>query len=122
MRGIVLIVDDDVGIRSILREIVEEEGYRATECYDGADGVEAFRQIHPDVVLMDLCMPRVSGIEATALIHQEDPDACIFVITAFDDPGLRSVAQAAGAREYILKEDLGVLRRHLHREWRPEAA
>jgi len=90
------------GIASILAnaedvELVGEAGY-------GREAVEQFRKLHPDVVLMDLRMPEMDGIEASRLIRREAPEARIIALTSYDGDQDIYRAIEAGVRGYILKE------------------
>jgi two-component system, NarL family, response regulator len=90
------------GIASILAN--EEDVELAGEAGDGREAVEQFRRLHPDVVLMDLRMPQMDGIEATRVIRREAPDARIIALTSYDGDQDIYRAIEAGIRGYILKE------------------
>ncbi len=104
----VLIVDDQQLMREGLRTLLElEEGIAvAGEAADGTAAVDAFHRLHPDVVLMDLRMPGMDGVEAIRRIRSTDPGAKILVLTTFDEDALVFESVRAGARGYVLK-DLG---------------
>ena len=104
--GKCLIVDDHVGIRGVLRLFVRKLGYAAIECANGQDALLLFEREAPDWVLMDLEMPVLDGLQATHAILQRDPLARVIVITQHADPIWREQALAAGARAFVLKEDL----------------
>ncbi|MEX1047607.1 MAG: response regulator transcription factor [Actinomycetota bacterium] len=100
----VLIVDDDEGIRDALRDLLAEEGIDVVgQAVDGDAGFEAVQTLSPDIVLMDLRMPGVDGVEATKLIKDFDPDMQVIILTAYDDPALNQSADAAGAFAYLIK-------------------
>lgn len=65
-----------------------------------------FREERPDLVLMDIMMPDMDGLEASRRIRAEFPDARIVIVTYYDDQGLRDAALAAGVSGYVLKENL----------------
>lgn len=102
----VLIADDHHVVRGGLRALLETEaGIEVVG--EAADGVEAIlkaRQLSPDVVLLDLVMPRKSGIEAIQDIKNEDPEARILVLTSFSDDDKVFAAIKAGALGYLLKD------------------
>ncbi len=97
-------VDDDAGNRLILRELLETQRLEVVgEASDGAEAVELAEKLLPDVVLMDVRMPVMDGIEATRLITGSVPRSRVIVLTSHDDPALRRRAEEAGASAYILK-------------------
>jgi CheY-like chemotaxis protein len=105
----VLIVDDNSHVRSLLRTMLAGEGREFSEAADGVDAVEQYGREAPDVVLMDLRMPRCDGIEATRKIIHDWPGACVLIVTDYDDPSLRMLARAAGADAYFVKDSLEAL-------------
>ncbi|MBW4470264.1 MAG: response regulator transcription factor [Stenomitos rutilans HA7619-LM2] len=102
----VLIADDHPIIRNGLAMIVnlKPEMTIAAEATNGLEAVELFRQHQPDVTLMDLRMPHMTGVEATSAIRQEFPDARVIILTTYD--GNENVYRGlqAGAKGYILKD------------------
>jgi DNA-binding NarL/FixJ family response regulator len=102
----VLIVEDNSGVRTLLRRALRETASRVWECSDGADALESYLAHRPDVVLMDIRMPRMDGLMATRQILQSDPSARVVMVSDYDDEDLRRAASAAGARGYTLKQDL----------------
>lgn len=104
-----LLVDDQQLIREGLRTLLEmEKGMTiAGEAADGAAAIQAFEELSPDVVLMDVRMPRMDGVEATRRIRAKHPDARILVLTTFDEDELVFEAIRAGARGYLLKDVSG---------------
>jgi DNA-binding NarL/FixJ family response regulator len=70
---------------------------------DGHAAVDAVRRFSPDVLLMDIKMPGLSGIEAARLLRKELPALCILLLTTFDEPGLITEAIQSGANGYLLK-------------------
>ena len=105
-----LLVDDQQLIREGLRTLLEMEKDLSIvgEAADGAAAVQAFEKLSPDVVLMDVRMPRVDGVEATRRIRASHPEARILVLTTFDEDELVFEAIRAGARGYLLKDVSGV--------------
>jgi CheY-like chemotaxis protein len=105
----VLIVEDNAGMRSLLRRALAGVADQVWECSDGADALEAYQEHQPDVVLMDMRMPRMDGLKATRQIRQAEPSARIVIVSDYDDEDLRTAASAAGASGYTLKQDLSEL-------------
>jgi DNA-binding NarL/FixJ family response regulator len=102
----VLVVDDHEVVRSGLIGIVERQSAMrvAGEAADGEEAVEAFRRLRPDVVLMDLKMPRMNGWEATERIRRDFPLSKILILTTLDGDADIHRALAAGAIGYLLKD------------------
>jgi DNA-binding NarL/FixJ family response regulator len=99
-----LIVDDEGGFRGALRELLEEEGIVVVgEAGDGLAAWGMAKDLVPDVVLMDLRMPTMGGIEATLLIKQALPNVQVVILTAYDDPSLNRSAEEVGAYAYLVK-------------------
>ena len=111
-----LIVDDSDEMRRLIADLLKDLTESVVECSDGAEALAAYRAHHPDWVLMDIRMPRLDGIAATRQIIAAFAEARIMIVTDYDDANLRQAAQQAGAREYVLKEDLLALRHILQRQ------
>jgi DNA-binding NarL/FixJ family response regulator len=104
----VLIADDHPVVRSGLAAVIAQEDdlCLVAQAEDGARAVALFQQHHPDVVLMDLRMPGMDGVEAIRRITTEFPDARIIALTTYDGDADIRRALAAGAQGYLLKEML----------------
>ena len=101
-----LIVDDHPAFRAGLVALLADEGdlQVVDECGDGQTAVELYRRHRPDVALMDLRLPGLSGVEAILAIRQEFPDARVIVLTTFDaDEDIYRAIQS-GAKSYLLKD------------------
>jgi two-component system chemotaxis response regulator CheY len=100
----VLIVDDLVFIKMVLRDAVEKAGFRVVgEAEDGEEAVELFQDKHPDVVLMDITMPRMDGIAALKRIMEINPNANVIMCSALGQQRLIVEAIQLGARDFIVK-------------------
>ena len=101
----VLLVDDHEMVRSGLEVFLEVSDDLALvgEAADGEEAVRLCDALHPDVVLMDLVMPRMDGIEATRAIRQAHPHTQVIALTSFKDEELVHAALQAGAIGYLLK-------------------
>lgn len=105
----ILIVDDHEAVRKSIRSLLSlrSEWNICGEAGDGLEAVEKARQLLPNLVLMDISMPRMNGVEAARLIRGEMPGVEVIVISQ-NDPNLVSRQAAdAGARGYISKSELG---------------
>ena len=102
----VLIVDDHSVVRRGLAAIIdmEEDAIVVGQAGDGAEAIELWRNLQPDVVLMDLRMPGVDGVEAIRRIRAEDGEAGIIVLTTFDHDEDIYAGLRAGAKAYLLKD------------------
>jgi CheY-like chemotaxis protein len=101
-----LVVEDDVRIRQLIASILSPLAAEILECSDGVEALRAYEAHHPDVVLMDVAMPRMDGLAASAAILARDGAARIIIVTNYDDARLRDLARASGACGYVLKENL----------------
>lgn len=103
----IVIVDDDQLVALSLKTILEadEDITVAATGQDGRDGVALYEEYHPDVLLMDIQMKEMSGLEAAEQILKKEPDAKILFLTTFSDDAYIVKALQVGARGYILKQD-----------------
>ncbi|HKZ06596.1 MAG TPA: sigma-54 dependent transcriptional regulator [Methylomirabilota bacterium] len=98
-----LVVDDEPDMRSLLEDIFTAERFRVVTVADGADAPAAYRRDRPAVVLLDLVMPRVGGMETLQELRQLDPSACIIILTAFAEIPKAVQAMRLGAYDYLTK-------------------
>jgi len=103
---IILIVDDNAGVRRLLKRVVTEVDAAVVECSDGALALAAYKEHRPGIVLMDVRMPQMDGLTATRQIRQHDPSAKVVIVTDYDEDELRALASKAGAIAYVVKQDL----------------
>jgi two-component system response regulator MprA len=99
----VLVVDDDRAVRESLRRSLEFNGYDVALASDGAEALAVLGSSHPDVVVMDVMMPRLDGIETTRALRAAGHDVPILVLTARDAVGDRVEGLDAGADDYLTK-------------------
>lgn len=100
----VLIVDDALFMRNMLKDVFLKAGYEVVgEAADGIEAVEQYRLLRPDLVTMDIVMPRKSGIEALQEICLEDPAARVIMCSAMGQESLILEAVQAGAKDFIVK-------------------
>jgi two-component system, NarL family, response regulator LiaR len=102
----VLIADDHPVVREGLRGLIEIQPNLelAGEAVDGVEAVEKARSLQPDVILLDMVMPRKDGVQAIGEIKQENPQARILVLTSFSESEKALPAIKAGALGYLLKD------------------
>jgi diguanylate cyclase (GGDEF)-like protein/PAS domain S-box-containing protein len=111
---LVLVVDDDVFMRGMLQNLLEEQGYRVTEAQNGVNALEEFQHCSPDLVLMDAAMPVMDGFMACARLKKLETgaDIPVIMITALDDEQSVNKAFESGATEYITKPVHWAVLRH----------
>lgn len=101
----ILLVDDHTLTRQMTKFFLTDE-FAFEECADGLDAIDCYERTQPDLVLMDWEMKRMNGIEASRRIIEKYPEAKIVILTQYDDRELRAAAMKAGARGFVLKENL----------------
>jgi DNA-binding NarL/FixJ family response regulator len=105
----VLLADDHEVVRKGVRALLESHpGYEVIgEAVDGRDAIEKAARLRPDVVILDVGMPDINGLEATRQIVNENPQTRVLILTIHDAQYMASEALRAGARGYVLKSDAG---------------
>ena len=99
----VLVVDDEAATRVGLDKLLTQDGYRVRTAEDGIEALEVARDEPPDVVLTDLRMPGMDGVELVGKLRAQDPDLPVIVVTAFGDVGSAVEAMRAGAANFLMK-------------------
>jgi DNA-binding NarL/FixJ family response regulator len=101
----VMVADDHRQFREALVALLELDGFEVVgQAADGADAVALAKQVRPDVVVMDLSMPVLNGLDATRLVRDALPSTPVVVLTAFTGEELERAALAAGATAYVAKD------------------
>ncbi|MBN1667348.1 MAG: response regulator transcription factor [Anaerolineales bacterium] len=102
----ILIADDHLIVREGLRLILETQpGFEiVAEARDGVEAIELATELQPDLVLMDLRMPRLDGIAAIETLRTHQPEIALVILTTYDEDDLMRRGLAAGARGYLLKD------------------
>jgi two-component system chemotaxis response regulator CheY len=103
MTSKVLLVDDSGLARRSTRRILERAGYQVVEAEDGMAAIEQYFVEKPDVVLLDLVMKGMYGLDVLAKLREMDPDACVVVLSADIQTSSREMVQAAGAAGFLNK-------------------
>lgn len=100
----ILLVDDAAIMRMMLQEILEEAGHSiAGEAENGEEALEKYKELKPDLVLMDITMPKVDGIQGVVLIKEFDKTAKIVMCSAMGQKELVLKAIKSGAKDFIIK-------------------
>ncbi len=100
----VLVADDARFMREMIREIIEPEGFEVVgEAADGVQAVESYQELKPDLITMDIVMPRCSGLDAVRKILAVHPEARVVMVSALGQESLVKEAMEAGARDFIVK-------------------
>lgn len=111
----IMIVEDNARLRRLIRHALRGTTESIVESVDGADAVEAYEEHRPDLVLMDIRMPRLDGLTAARQLTKRFPGAKVLMLTDYDEDELRAAAVDAGACGYALKLDLGELQSTVER-------
>lgn len=101
--GKVLVVDDDPEVRQVLREFLSSRGYDVTTASGGAEAVAIVETTKPDLVLLDVAMPDMDGVETLKRIVAIEPALAVIMVTANADIGITSKLLALGAVDYVPK-------------------
>src|SRR6266849_4952951 len=105
-RSKILVIDDGDSVRDIIRIFLEREGFEV--CGEAADGVEAIEQakkLKPDLIVLDLVMPRMNGAEAASVLSQTMPDVPIVLLTLYQNVLGSALASAVGVKAIVDKTD-----------------
>ncbi len=104
----ILVADDHPVVRRGLKTLLgrHPEWEVVDEAVDGLEAVDKVGVLNPDLVVMDLSMPRMGGLEACRLIRQKVPGCEILIVTQHDSPQMMREAAAAGARGYVVKSNI----------------
>ena len=115
----VLVADGDSIFRRLLKKFVEAENSGDTlwEAEDGEQAIMLAREIRPDLVLMDIALPRVSGFEAAHVIKEEHPEARVVILSMLDRGAYRRAARSFGADTFVAKADCRSFLRQFRRYW-----
>jgi two-component system, chemotaxis family, chemotaxis protein CheY len=104
MGATILIADDLSFIRMIQKEILSERGYTVVgEASDGRQAVEKYQALRPDLVVLDITMPNMNGLDAMRKIFELDPQARIIMCSALGQQNLIMEAIRAGVKDFIVK-------------------
>lgn len=100
----ILIVDDAAFMRMMIKDILTKNGYEVVgEAGDGVQAIEQYKELHPDLVTMDITMPEMDGITALREIRKINPDAKVIMCSAMGQQAMVIDAIQAGAKDFIVK-------------------
>lgn len=100
----ILLVDDAAFMRKVIKDTLTKSGYSDIyEAVDGADAVEKYDELHPDLVIMDITMPNMDGLEALKSIRGKDPAANVVMCSAMGQETMVIDAVRSGAKDFIVK-------------------
>ncbi|MBO2945745.1 response regulator [Paenibacillus sp. F411] len=104
MANRILIVDDAAFMRMMIRDILTKNGFEVVgEAQDGAQAIEKFKELRPDLITMDITMPEMDGIAALKEIKKNDPNAKVIMCSAMGQQAMVIDAIQAGAKDFIVK-------------------
>jgi CheY-like chemotaxis protein len=98
-----LIVDDNEGVRHLVSRWLERAGFVVREAKDGAEAIEKVKEDQPAIILADIRMPKIDGIELARIIKSDYPDIKIILMTAYSSPQTIAQARREGVDDYLEK-------------------
>jgi CheY-like chemotaxis protein len=98
-----LIVDDNEGVRHLVSRWLERAGFTVREAKDGAEAIEKVKEDPPDIILADIRMPKIDGIELARIIKSEYPGIKVILMTAYSSPQTIAQARREGVDDYLEK-------------------
>lgn len=99
----IFVIEDDLNIRSTLCEYLRLADYEVSECAEGQQAIRLFAQIRPDLVILDIMLPGMSGLEILRRIRQKDTTTPVVILTALADEEDQMKAYEAKADDYVVK-------------------
>ncbi|MGM9985907.1 MAG: response regulator [Bacillaceae bacterium] len=117
MKGKILVVDDQFGIRLLLSEVFKKEGYTVFQAANGFQALEIVKQDHPALVLLDMKIPGMNGIEILKGIKEINKQIKVILMTAYSELEMLNEAKENGAIHYFAKPfDINEVRRAVNKE------
>jgi CheY-like chemotaxis protein len=100
----ILVIDDQQSIRDLLDTLLSRKGYDVVLADGGQKGLEVFRRVHPDVVVLDLKMPGMDGLSVLRQVRSINPTQPVIIMTGAGSPETEEQVRALGVTEYVEKE------------------
>jgi two-component system, chemotaxis family, chemotaxis protein CheY len=103
----ILIIEDEIILRNLLEKKFKQEGYEVTVAVDGEDGIEKMRENKPDLIVLDIIMPRLDGFGVMEKMKEDDnlKDIYIMIVSNSGQPVELDRARRLGARDWLIKTD-----------------
>ena len=122
-KGRVVVIDDEVNAASALETLLKEDGYEVSRAHDGSSGLQLLEKSDPDVVLTDLRMPGMDGLQLLTRIKEIRPETMVILMTAYGSPDVIEKALKLGAYQVVMKPfevtDIASVIRHASAEPSP---
>ncbi len=99
----ILVIDDEPELLALMMEVLEDEGYQAFSAANGADGIRLNEQENPDLIILDLRMPEMDGIETLRQIRKKDDKVKVVILTGYGSPDTIRDAADLDVSEYLSK-------------------
>lgn len=100
----IIVVDDSPFASKQIKDLVEENGYEVIGyAKSGEEGIKMYEELHPDIVILDIIMPGIDGIETAEILEKSDPDVTILMISSLCDTGTLEEVRAIGVKYLIPK-------------------
>ncbi len=99
----VLVVDDSTFLREHVAKLLSDHGYQVVTAEDGEQALDVYQAAKPDIVLMDITMPHMNGMDALVCLRTRDAHARVIILTALDQKLLAAHAVHMGAKEFLVK-------------------
>lgn len=104
MKKTILVIDDSPFASQQIKDVVEEHGYEVIDyARNGEEGIEKYKETHPDFVILDIIMPGIDGLETAELLLREDPKAKIMMLSSLCDAGTMEEVKSIGLKYLIPK-------------------
>jgi CheY-like chemotaxis protein len=100
---VILVADDDLALNDGIRSVFEKRGYRVIQAFNGVQASELLRQQQPDLMVLDMMMPRMGGFPVLESVHHKSQVPPVIMITAKEGSQFRAYAQSLGVVDYIRK-------------------
>ena len=100
----IIVVDDSPFASKQIKDLVEENGYEVIGyAKSGEEGIKMYEELHPDIVILDIIMPGIDGIETAEILEKSDPDVTILMLSSLCDTGTLEEVRAVGVKYLIPK-------------------